>query len=340
MFPLPPVPKSRYMSHELVSNGRNFMKRSSEENIVDSPRNKSKVGIIRRSKSQDLRKVLLTASLSSSCPNLLEDEQSPRAKTLRKQSRTESCDLLSRLGGATQKSRALGIGLQRNSPRPSTEGSSRASPSPSKMCQEISNNSTPVSSRRAAANSSSKESPLTEGHGSFQSGSKVDTLNRTHEDKSESQEQRCVMNGHVKLHRTNVRTNTSTSDGNSRCSSAITKSDKSDVSNANVLKLTKENLTESIKVVPDKNDRYRTRLKTDPKKENKSFLKNLFGFKKRGFVCSRECANTPDDATDGIPQTMTRAQYERCCQWLEEVERAKNNRCIEVSASPPPIWTE
>ena len=334
MFPLPQVPKPRSVTQE--SSTSNITKKgSSGENILGTPHK------ITRSRSQDLRKVLLTASLSSSCPDLLEDKQNLGARLTRRQSRTESCDLLtSRLGGATQRLRALGIGLQRNSPRASTEGSSRASPSLSKMNQVSTGNSTPVSSRRAAANSSSKDSPMTEEHGSYHSNSKVDAMTRALGDRRESNGSHCEMNGHVKLQRTNARTNTSASDGNSRCSSAIMKSDKSEVSNVNVLKLTKENLTETIKVVSDKNNKEGMRIKIDSKKEKNSFLKNLFGFKKRAFICNRECNSTPDGVKDDIPDTMTRAQYERCCQWLEEVETAKNNRCIEVSACPPPIWSE
>ena len=336
MFPLPPVSKSQYTSQESVPKLR-FFRGNSEENILgSSPRGEG----VTRSRSHDLRKVLLTASISSSCPDLLEDGATVGAK-LKKQSRIESCDLLpSRLGGATQRSRALGIGLQRNSSQPSTEGSSRAqSPSISKLYQESSGNSTPVSSRRAAANSSSKDSPLAEEKCFTQNSTTVKAEVNIPKagNKSECQvaQNHCV-NGHIKLHRTSA----TSSDGNSICSSALTKSDQTDVTSVSILKLTKENLTESIKHSSEKRRRDKNHMRTDPKKDNKSFLKNLFGFKKKAFSYGKEGNSGSDRAPDGIPDTMTRAQFERCLKWLEGVERAKSNRCLEVTASPPPVWSE
>ena len=342
MFPLPAAPQPKFTTRDTMPK-LTFSRGNSEENILSSPRGDA----VTRSKSQDLRKTLLTAAISSSCPDLLEDGPVVGA-TLKKQSRIESCDLLtSRLGGATQRSRALGIGLQRKS---SAEGSSRAqSPSLSKICQESSGNSTPVSSRRAGANSSSKDSPLLE-EKYFTPNSTAKLVSKIHNsinnagNKTESHRQNCTVNGHVKLHRTsvpNVAIVASNSDDNSRESSAVARSEQSDVTNVSVLKLTKENLTENIKQASEKRRRDKAQLKPDAvKKENKSFLKNLFGFRKKPFRYGKECNNTPDVTLATIPDTMTRAQYERCCKWLEGVERPKNNRCLEVTAAPPPIWSE
>ena len=329
---LPPLPTARRMSEESVSGPSYFRKGRSEENILGSPRNRSNSGFMTRSKSDDLRKTLLTATLSSSCPDFIDKDERNVGAKLSNQSKTESCDLLpSRLGGATQRSRALGIGLQRNSSRSPTVGCSRVGPSLNKTYQTSSENSTPVSSRRAAANNSSRDSPLTEGKGSVQSVSQAAVRPDTQGDNNDSQDQNIVLNGHTKLYRINV----NNSDGNSLCSSAIRKSDKTTVISVSALKLSQENLTKNMKVVLD-NSKEKKHVQSDVKKENKSFLKNLFRFKKKPSFWKRECNEMSED----VPETMTKAQYERCCQWLEEVERAKNNRCIEVSASPPPIWTE
>ena len=340
MFPLPAAPEPKLTARDSMPKLK-ISRGNSEENILSSPPGGDTVT---RSKSQDLRKALLTAAVSSSCPDLLEDGPTVGAK-LKKQSRIESCDLLtSRLGGATQSSRAFGIGLQRKS---STEGSSRAhSPSLSKICQESSGNSTPVISRRTSANSSSKDSPLLDGK-CFTPNSTAKLVSKIHNSiinagyKTESHGQNCTVNGHVKLHRTSVQNAPSNLDVNSMGSSAVARSDKSDVTNVSILKLTKENVTENIKHTSEKRHMDRTQMKLDaPKEENKSFLKNLFGFRKKPFRYGKECNNTPDGTPGTIPDTMTRAQYERCCKWLEDVERAKNNRCLEVTAAPPPIWSE
>ena len=76
MFPLPAAPEPKLTARDSMPKLK-ISRGNSEENILSSPPGGDTVT---RSKSQDLRKALLTAAVSLSCPDLLEDGPTVGAK--------------------------------------------------------------------------------------------------------------------------------------------------------------------------------------------------------------------------------------------------------------------
>ncbi len=355
---LPPLPTSRTSSKsslkELQSReastvsktllNRNRLQGSSEENLQKVGRRPSS-GLSSRSglkDCQDLRRNVLTASLSSSCPDLLDDDQSVQAKVLLSMFHSDSRD--------SSPSRALGIGLQKRT------GSSPMLSRRTKSSNRLSQASPPNSDNATACmstNQSNHSSHHTDGkvaespHSTPQAVKKP-ILTRTKANAS-AVFRVAQKNGHHPVYRTDQKT------GNifvCMVPDALPTELENTPPPPNVLKLTKENVEQRLGTYSPRQSPvvtpHTTPVKLETKKQSKSLFKNLFGLRSKkndNKNNTEQISETkPEVITVNnhieIPEFMSKATFDRCCAWLEEVEKAKNTRCPEVSADPPAIWAD
>ncbi len=206
-----------------------------------------------------MRKSVLRASLSVSCPDLTEnDENVNNAAVLEGYVRTESYETLPCQHDAD-------AGLH----RPGSPGSGSLAP--------------------AADDNSRCVSPVAEAR-------------QEHSDEHASDHRN--VNGHTKLHRAGVR-NT-----------------KVDQLSTHVLRLTKENLQGAAGTLRNRDNTISFRF-SEPKRQSTSILKCLLGTKQQPVEVLKAQQRLLCRSLEPIPTTMTRAQFERCHEWLRDVERAK-----------------